>query len=257
MDTCFKYVEEQTRRKPQHCRFGFVHFVQLWVNKKLSTSEKDRQVCVKRTIARVGKEPVLPRDPGEPRLCSSAGPVKATPDLFQPGSLGASVECDDRQARRGRVNAVRFNPREGSTLMAGLPAHRGNLDFQDCRRTLTAGFEESSGDWLRSKMDEVQAVATSAGIPAILKKSQFPDRPARMLFSAWAAALGLQEQIEPVDTSCLCSTVLLDDLENNSRSALCCSARRFYYDVIPRRGARDRRRVGDRVEPPLARHVQS
>ena len=28
-DTCFKYVEDGQRRKPQHCRFNFVHFVHL------------------------------------------------------------------------------------------------------------------------------------------------------------------------------------------------------------------------------------
>ena len=38
-DTCFKYVEDGLRRKPQRCRFNFVHFVHLWVKKKESDSD--------------------------------------------------------------------------------------------------------------------------------------------------------------------------------------------------------------------------
>lgn len=48
-DTCFKYVEDGQRRKPQHCRFNFVHFVYLWEAKQ----EGDPKPKLK-TIARVG-----------------------------------------------------------------------------------------------------------------------------------------------------------------------------------------------------------
>ena len=126
-DTCFKYVEEDSYRKPQHCRVGFVHFVRLCVKKAVASGRQTAHRVVQRVIARVGKEPVLPWNAGEARPSLDRGrPIKADRNLFRPGSLGASIESDDRQARRGRVNTVRFNPREGSTLLSGMPAHRGN-----------------------------------------------------------------------------------------------------------------------------------
>eukprot|EP00959_Pyramimonas_sp_CCMP1952_P277341 5798206-Pyramimonas_sp.AAC.1 len=92
-------------------------------------------------------------------------PILADTGLFTDGSLGASVEPDDRQARRGRINTVRFNPREGSTTMAGKVAHRGNLDYQDCRRTLTDGYEyDNSEDYLRPDTP----LTKRAGLPPIL-----------------------------------------------------------------------------------------
>ena len=32
-NTCFKYAPEGSRRKPQHCRFNFTHFIKLLQNK--------------------------------------------------------------------------------------------------------------------------------------------------------------------------------------------------------------------------------
>ena len=55
-DTCFKYVEDGHRRKPQHCRFSFAHFVRFWVKKKDDDADPKSK-----TIARVGKDPILPQ----------------------------------------------------------------------------------------------------------------------------------------------------------------------------------------------------
>ena len=57
-DTCFKYVGDGLQRKPQHCRFGFVHFVRLWLLKS-TDSEGEKAVkeqLFERVLARVGKD---------------------------------------------------------------------------------------------------------------------------------------------------------------------------------------------------------
>ena len=39
--------------------------------------------------------------------------------------------------------------RMATRVEAGMVAHRGNLNYQDCRRTVTAGFEAGEVDGLR------------------------------------------------------------------------------------------------------------
>ena len=65
-DTCFKYVTNGVFRQPLHCRFGFVHFVELNVKRQLESGGRCRHGAMKHIIARVGKEPVLPRKAGFP-----------------------------------------------------------------------------------------------------------------------------------------------------------------------------------------------
>ena len=141
-------MEDGLRRRPQHCRFNFVHFVHLWVKKQDDDSDPKL-----RTIARVGKAPILPEHRGRRKHSTTKEPLTTSVKWFQdiPG-LGAHVEADDRQARRGRVNTVQLNPREGSTNVAAVPSHRGNLNYQDCRRTLPSTFDDGrSVDILRDK----------------------------------------------------------------------------------------------------------
>ena len=150
--TCFKYIEDGGRAKPQHCRFGFVHFVHLWRYKSsdsIAVSES-KSAVVEKLIARVGHYPTLPRIPGQPEWKLEGHTIVADSKLFEPASLGASVECDDKQAKLGRVKTVRFNPREGDTSMGAVPAHRGNLNYQDCRRTLIEGYMDGHIDALRN-----------------------------------------------------------------------------------------------------------
>ena len=54
----------------------------------------------------------------------------------------------------------------------------------------------------------------------------------------------------------LITTALRGILPANARAALCCCARRFGHDVRPRKGAGERRRIGDRLEPPLKQHLR-
>ena len=68
------------------------------------------------------------------------------------------MQIEDREAKRGRIETVRFNPREGETAFGAVPAHRGNLNYQDCRRTLTFGYDPEVPDALRA--DDIDYAAT-------------------------------------------------------------------------------------------------
>ena len=59
-------------------------------------------------------------------------------------------------------------------MQAAMVAHRGNLNYQDCRRTLTAGFEPGDMDVLRevgSDGSEVRAGPAADGKPEPLAQS--------------------------------------------------------------------------------------
>ena len=117
-NTCFKYAPEGSRRKPQHCRFHFTHFVKLWQEKVLD----DRSTkMVEIIVARTGKEPVLPVWPGEGcrvTLESSQGAPLSLDGKHFAGrsSLGATVETSLDGTQRGRIKTVQYNPREGQCL---------------------------------------------------------------------------------------------------------------------------------------------
>eukprot|EP00435_Cladocopium_sp_Y103_P073791 s366_g45.t1 len=95
--TCFKYSPENSRKKPQHCRFNFVHFVKLFRKRKFvitSGSGHPDEVCEKVrlkeiVVARTGKE-----------------------------DLGSSVEDGVDSTQRGRIKTVQHNPREGQCFPA-------------------------------------------------------------------------------------------------------------------------------------------
>ena len=60
--TCFKYVIQHGLRTAKHCRFHFNHFVKQAEQVVVEGVSKIREVIRSRT----GKDPVLPRRPGEP-----------------------------------------------------------------------------------------------------------------------------------------------------------------------------------------------
>ena len=140
-DTCFKYVVNKTMRMARHCRFHFCHFVRLflWWGDAAAGSKPKRMREV--TLARTGKELVLPRLPGEaaPNLC----PVDATGELvpLRPTNrLGPTVVCDQDHGKDGCVLPVRWNPLEGSSNGPCQVCLRGNVDYQNMARVTHDGF---------------------------------------------------------------------------------------------------------------------
>ena len=136
--SCYKYESGREKDgRPEHCRFGFMHFVALWCWRMILRRGKEVKTAVQRIFARFGKEPVLPRG-----YCMSESEkvegVRPSVDMFAPyyPGLGSQVNPSDSSDRPGRINTVRLHPRETSTLVAGIVAHRGNLDYQDLRTTL-------------------------------------------------------------------------------------------------------------------------
>ena len=132
-NTCFKYAPEGSRRKPQHCRFNFTHFVKLWQEKiKEDGSSKLLEVIV----ARTGKEPLLPVWPREGyrvTLKSVQGGLTLDGKHFAGrSSLGAVVETNQDGTQRGRIKTVQYNPREGQCLPEALSANRLFLFLKNC-----------------------------------------------------------------------------------------------------------------------------
>ena len=97
-DTCFKNVIEGGMRRAKHCRFNVNHFVEEEVEKEEDTGVRIR----KYVFARTGKDPVLPRRPGE--AAPSLAPVDpATGELvaLRPtNELGPSVRDAAGKTRR-------------------------------------------------------------------------------------------------------------------------------------------------------------
>lgn len=123
-NTRFKYAPEGSRRKPQHCRFHFTHFVKLSQEKVL----EDRSVkVVEVVVARTGKEPLLPVWPREGcriSLESIKGAAVCLDGRHFAGrsSLGATVESNPDGTQYGRIKTVQYNPREGQCMPVPLVA---------------------------------------------------------------------------------------------------------------------------------------
>ena len=118
-NTCFKYAPEGSRRKPQHCRFHFTHFVKLWKEKPMD----DRSTkVVEVVVARTGKDPLLPVWPGEGcRLTLESLQNAVTLDgkhFAGRSSLGSHVETNQEGTQCGRIKTVQYNPREGQCFPA-------------------------------------------------------------------------------------------------------------------------------------------
>ena len=269
-DTCFKYVGDSVRRKPQHCRFGFVHFARLWLPKTTDSegAQATKEILVERVLARVGKEPVLPRQPGDAVPDIYADPIVATKDLFHTSrSLGACVEADDRQARRGRIKTVQFNPREGTTTMGGVIAHRANLDYQDCRRTFVDGFEENEDalDVLRCSSEDAEVAAQksmeqqSGGnrrhvAPYKTLDLNNMDRFAPAFWKAFSERHSSSTAAHDDDAALPLSVAAFWDTD--TRKAVCRTACRFSFYFQPRLGTAEIPRVGDRLLSVTARWMR-
>ena len=106
--TCFKYAPEGSRRKPQHCRFNFVHFEKLFREKKVASGLSDYTVIKEVIIARTGKPILLPQ-----WLSLKDSAVLSGADFVGQSDLGSRVDVSTDGARRGRVQTVQYNPREG------------------------------------------------------------------------------------------------------------------------------------------------
>ena len=118
-NTCFNYAPEGSRRKPQHCRFHFTHFVKLW-KEKLMDDRSTKVVEV--VVARTGKDPLLPVWTGEGcRLTLESLQNGVTLDgkhFAGRSSLGSHVETNQDGTQCGRIKTVQYNPREGQCLPA-------------------------------------------------------------------------------------------------------------------------------------------
>ena len=105
--TCFKYAPEGSRRKPQHCRLNFVHFVKLFREKNVEAGLTSFTKLIEVVVARTGKPLLLPRWlTGKP----SAG---LSEDFAGRSDLGSTVDTSAESTQRGRVGTVQYNPREG------------------------------------------------------------------------------------------------------------------------------------------------
>ena len=112
--SCYKYDSAKEKDgKPEHCRFGFVHFVKLWCWKQVVRRGKEMKVAVERVFARFGKEPVLPEgyEPSASEARSGIGASVAMFAAHHPG-LGSRINPRNSSDRPGRINTVRLHPRE-------------------------------------------------------------------------------------------------------------------------------------------------
>ena len=169
-----RYVVDKGMRFAKHCRFHFCHFVTLCLRTKEGDKAKDRDV----TLARTGKDLVLPREPGAEEAPSrfhtdAAGehlPLRPTREL------GATVVDDPAHGKDGLVMPIRWNPLEGSSNGPSQVGLRGNVDYQNMMRTLKNGFIGSgAADVLRGEpmsveeqaaLDETEEAEFEASLPA-------------------------------------------------------------------------------------------
>ena len=121
--TCFKYAPEGSRRKPQHCRFNFTHFVSLPF-----MDEETGQTRL-RVVARTGKEPKLPMWPGASPQ-ELAGRIEVSASYFSDRiGLGSRVETSRKSANRGRVVTVQFGGATYGTCPSNAAWTAGRLSL--------------------------------------------------------------------------------------------------------------------------------
>ncbi|CAK0803316.1 unnamed protein product [Prorocentrum cordatum] len=151
-DTCFKYVVEKSMRFARHCRFNFCHFVKLWLRVGDGGDSSAQQKRPKKlvTLARTGKDLVLPRGPGEPEPDMFPLDEDGAPVPLRPGrKLGPVVNVDPDHGKQGLVMPIRWNPMEGSSNGVAQTALNSNVDFQSMMRTFMDGFDVQMRDELR------------------------------------------------------------------------------------------------------------
>ena len=147
-DTCFKYVVDKTMRFAKHCRFHFCHFVKLWLRGDKEAAPAKRKQDREVTIARTGKDLVLPQKPDKHVSPDyhPIDPVSNEPVPLRPTrELGASVCVDPDHGKEGLAMPIRYNPMEGSSTGPAQVGLRGNVDYQSMLRTFDLGFKRSRG----------------------------------------------------------------------------------------------------------------
>eukprot|EP00435_Cladocopium_sp_Y103_P040571 s119_g11.t1 len=257
-NTCFKHAPEGSRKKPQHCRFHFTHFVKLWREKQLDDGNSK---LVEVVVARTGKDPVLPIWPHEGCRLSvdTSQNALALDGKHFAGrvSFGAQVETNQDGTQKGRIKT------------AAMVAHRRNLNYQDCRRALTAGFEPGEVDLLRevgSAASEAISIGAEAGAANFLADTSFvlgSEMDAnkghvrfrvkitsafilvaefwKILDMAWGGSLEVNDRAQRKAAEFL---ALYFDGKMCLRLSRACSS--LYHLEFDRRGAADANRVGDR-----------
>ena len=222
--TCYKYEsEKEIHWRADRCRFGFFHRVVLWCYKTVVRRGQDIQVQVQRVFARSGKDPLLPCG-YELQQADLEHGVKPRRDMFTGcRGLGSSVQLMLACDRPGRILTPRFHPRETSTLIAAIPLHRGNLDYQD----------------LRTVVENVEA--TSAALPASIKT--MPRSKDFPVFTLFKKASPLFPGGQAVASLWACLT-------GRDVSALKAACRDCMWEFIPRVGRGEMSRVGDRIQTP-------
>ena len=124
-------------RFAKHCRFNFNHFVKLWLPGKDDGDSGKKQPDREVTVARTGKDLLLPRSVGseEPNLFP-VDDVNGDPVPLKPTrELGPSVCVDQGHGKEGLVMPIRWNPVEGSSNGPAQVSVRGNVDYQNMQRT--------------------------------------------------------------------------------------------------------------------------
>ena len=219
--SCYKYESGREKDgKPEHCRFGFTHFVTNWCWKVMLRRGKEVKVAVQRVFARFGKDPALPHG-YEVSATEAVEGLKPTADMFahQHPALGSQINARDSSDRPGRINTVRLHPRETSTLVGGIVVHRGNLDYQDLRTVLDD-----------PNCDDVQ-------LPLEIKVHR---RDAMQECRAFCRHIGVALPRSALLRS-LRSCMMTVDL-----AALARCRRAFFWQCEPRAGKAELPRVGDR-----------
>ena len=154
-DTCFKYVVDKTVRVARCCRFNFCHFVQLV--QSVFNEAFGKRIRRRVTLARTGKDLVLPRAPGQaaPLLRADAREDAGLPVELKPTrELGPTVECCADHGKDGTVRPIRWNCLEGSSNGPMQVSIQGNADFQNMFRTMHDGFNPDARDLLRTSPTE-------------------------------------------------------------------------------------------------------
>ena len=173
-DTCFKYVVDKGLRFAKHCRFHFCHFVKLWLRR---TDEEKQKPPREVTIARTGKDLVLPYDPvtrARQDPCALGGDGEPVP-VRPTRELGPTVVTEQGHLKEGLVLPIRYNPLEGSSNGPAQVSLRGNVDFQSMRRTFKHGFT-SMRDVLREGfLTEAEQAAADAEADAAFD-AELPQR---------------------------------------------------------------------------------
>ena len=124
--------------------------------------------------------------------------------------------------------------------MSGVVGHRGNVDYQDCRRTLVYGYDPTVTDVLRTPSGSTDGASLQVVTNTYLREPSAPHIHSHYVFLS--GMLRLKDFITLKDLA----TRFAEYLPISAALALSWTARRFRYVVIPRKGQSDKLRLRDR-----------